>query len=106
MSKVNGVERVSGELADGVLEERQALLEQLIQEMPEVAARARNGAEPKSLDSVALAMTSYIALWMNQSFADNDAMKAYMLDTITNGLALLTGFAVESETIVEAPTEH
>lgn len=106
MSRVNGMERATGELADGVLEERQLILEQLIREMPELTKRARKGAEPKSLDSLVLAMTSYIAMWMNESFADNDALKAHMLDTITNGLALLTGFAVESETIVEAPTEH
>lgn len=104
--KVNGVEQVSGDLADGVIEERRLILEQLIKEMPELTKRARNGAEPKSLDSLVLAMASYIALWINESFADNDQLKAHMLDTVTNGLALLTGFAVESEHIADAPTEH
>lgn len=104
--KLNGVERVTGDLADGVIEEREKILRQLIEELPDVVQRARDGAEPKSLDSLVLAMASYISLWINNNFDEDEAIKAYMVDAVTNGIALLCGYAVESEVIVEAPTEH
>jgi hypothetical protein len=103
-SKVNGVEQLTGELADGVIEERQRFLQALIHEMPDFAKRHQDGS-PKSLDSLILAMSSYIALWINSTFKEHEALKAHMTATVTDGISMLCGFEVETSVEYKEPEQ-
>lgn len=102
---INGRTVVTGELADGVIAERERYLKLLIDEMPKLAERAVAEQGPLSIDSLILAMTAYIGMWINKNL-EQEALKQHMVATVSNALHLVCGYEVETEFLEPAERQE